>query len=135
QTGAAIDLTPSMHWPEPIVAEAVEDNAGPVMVTVEYHIDPKNREVFLAALEEIERERKRGGAYAWGIFQDTADDGRFLETFMVGSWLEHLRKHKRVTNADRVLENQARLVGRDKPTLTHFITADRTHNPTDESPQ
>jgi predicted MFS family arabinose efflux permease len=133
QTGAAIDLTPSMHWPEPIVAEAVEDNAGPVMVTVEYHIDPKNREVFLAAFEEIERERKRGGAYAWGIFQDTADDGRFLETFMVDSWLEHLRQHKRVTNADRVLENQARRFVRDKPTVTHFIAAERTYKPMDQA--
>ena len=38
------------------------------------------RELFLAALEELSRERRRDGAYAWGIFEDTAAAGRFIET-------------------------------------------------------
>ena len=28
-----------------------------------------------------------------------------METFFVESWLEHLRQHQRVTNADRVLRS------------------------------
>ena len=66
QTGAGIDLTPSMHWPQPIVTEAVEVDAGPVMVTVEYRIAATDREEFLAALERLAHERKRDGAYALG---------------------------------------------------------------------
>jgi len=125
QTGACIDLSPSMHWPEPIITEPVEVDAGPVMVTVEYRINPKNREAFLAAVEQLSHERKRDGAYAWGIFEDSAIEGRYLETFLVESWLEHLRQHKRVTNADRVLEDKvySKLLG--KPTVTHFIAAER----------
>jgi hypothetical protein len=51
QTGAGLDLTPSMHWPAPVLAQGVEPDRGPVLVTIEYKIDPKNREPFLAALE------------------------------------------------------------------------------------
>jgi hypothetical protein len=38
------------------------------------------------------------------VLQDTADGGRFIETFLVESWMEHLRQHRRATNADRILE-------------------------------
>jgi hypothetical protein len=64
QTGAGIDLSPSMHWPEPIVVGALESDAGPVLVTVEYRIDPANRDRLLTALQALARERKRDGAYA-----------------------------------------------------------------------
>ena len=110
-----------MHWPQPIVTEAVEADAGPVMVTVEYRIAATDREEFLAALERLAHERKRDGAYAWGIFRDTADETRYLETFFVESWLEHLRQHQRVTKADRKLEDQVRRYAQDVPVVTHLI--------------
>src|SRR6266436_5239661 len=73
QTGAGLDLTPSMHWPAPTVASEVEHDRGPVLVTIEYRIDPNDREPFLAALEKLARERRRDGAYAWGVFEDAGD--------------------------------------------------------------
>ena len=122
-TGLGIDLTPSMHWPTPIVTQEVEDDRGPVLVTVEYRINLKDREAFLTALERLAHERRRDGAYSWGLFEDTAEEGRFLETFLVESWLEHLRQHKRVTNADRVLQEHVHHLVRDKPKVTHLIAA------------
>ena len=125
QTGAAIDLTPSMHWPAPVITHEVEHDQGPVLVTVEYRIEPGNREAFLTALEKLAHERRRDGAYAWGVFEDAAEEGRFLETFLVESWLEHLRQHQRVTNADRILQNavhQFQVEG--APKVTHFIAAE-----------
>jgi hypothetical protein len=119
------DLTPSMHWPAPVVTAEMETDAGPVMVTVEYKIDLKNRTAFLTALHELESERKRDGAYAWGVYQDTAEPERFVETFFVESWLEHLRQHQRVTNADRILQDaieQHETVG--KPLVRHFVAAE-----------
>jgi MFS family permease len=126
QTGAEMDLTPSMHWPTPVLSHEVENDRGPVLVTVEYQIAPRDRERFLAALEKLGRERGRDGAYAWGIFEDAAKKGRFFETFLVESWLEHLRQHERVTNADRVLQKTIRnFLQVGKPTVTHFIAAER----------
>ena len=69
-------------------------------------------------------ERRRDGAYAWGVFEDAADEGRFLETFLVESWLEHLRQHERVTHADRVLEERSPLPSRGEPKVTHLIAAE-----------
>lgn len=124
QTAAGIDLTPSMHWPAPIVTQEVEDDWGPVLVTIEYRINPKNREAFLIALERVAHERSRDGAYTWGVFEDTAEQGRFLETFLVESWLEHLRQHERVTNVDRMLEEQVHIFACDTPKVTHLIAAE-----------
>lgn len=124
QTGANVDFSPSMHWPDPVTAGPVEPDRGPVLVLIEYHIDPSNRENFLRALGRVARERRRDGAFAWGVFEDPAAQGRFIETFRSDSWNEHLRQHRRVTNADRVLEQAARIfqVG-EGPKTTHLISA------------
>jgi predicted MFS family arabinose efflux permease len=124
QTAQGMDLTPSMSWPAPIVTGQVGNDQGPVMVTVEYRISPKDREAFLTALERLSHERRRDGAYAWGIFEDIADRSRFLETFFVESWLEHLRQHERVTNADRTLQDHIHRLIQGTPKVTHLIAAE-----------
>jgi predicted MFS family arabinose efflux permease len=126
QTGADVDLTPSLHWAAPVVSHEIADDRGPVLVTVEYRIDPAKRRAFLAALDRLGRERRRDGAYRWGVFEDAADKARFVETFLVDSWLEHLRQHERVTNADRVLQTQVqRFQLEGTPRVTHLIAAER----------
>ena len=124
QTGPAADLTPSMHWPEPVLRGTVGDDAGPVLVTVEYHVAPENRAAFLAALAPTARERKRDGAYAWGVFKDTGHETRYLETFLLDSWLEHVRQHHRVTSADRAAEGRLRALTLGEPQVTHYIASE-----------
>ncbi len=133
-TGRGIDLTPSMHWPAPIVKRDVADDRGPVLITIEYHVDRKHRDAFLAALERLAQERRRDGAYSWDLFEDTAEEGRFLEVFFVESWLEHLRQHRRVTNADRILQEQVYRYVRGKPKVTHLVAADPPPKQADEAP-
>jgi hypothetical protein len=126
QAGEGIDLTPSMHWPTPIVSAHVTGDAGPVLVTTEYMINEQDREKFLAVIGKLSLERRRFGAYDWGIFEDLARPGRYLETYLVDSWLEHLRQHNRVTNADRGIEDEIQLLLLKKPAeTTHFIAATR----------
>lgn len=122
-TGASLDLTPSMHWPTPVVAEDLEPQTGPVMVMVEYQVAASERETFLEAIGRVAAERRRDGAYAWAIFEDAAAPGRLVETFLVESWVEHLRQHERVTNTDRALQERvARLLLRPA-IVTHFVNA------------
>ncbi len=122
QTGAGLDLTPSMHWPTPAVRVDVADDAGPVMVHVEYRVDTARRAAFLAALRALARSRRRDGAHAWHMFEDVEMPCRFVEVFMVDSWLEHMRQHARVTNADRVLEEQLHELLSEAPKVTHLVS-------------
>jgi len=50
-----------------------------------------------------------------------------LETFLVESWLEHLRQHERVTNEDRVLQDLVNQFQTEDstPKITHFIGRER----------
>lgn len=125
QTGPDADLTPSAHWPTPLTAQPIEQDRGPVLVTVEYRIRPQDRESFLAALAELSRERRRDGAYRWGVFEDAADQERIVEVFLVASWTEHLRQHERVTNADRLLQQRVQSFHLDgAPKVTHFLAVE-----------
>jgi len=123
QTGAGVDFSPSMHWPTPITTHEVEQDRGPVLVAIEYRIDPKNRAPFLRALGRYARERRRDGAYEWGLFEDPSEEGRFVETFLTDSWLEHLRLHQRVTRADKMLEQIVWrfMIDGKPPKTTHLI--------------
>jgi len=123
QSGPAADLTPSMHWPEPVLAAGVDQDAGPVLVTIEYHVAAENREAFLAALVPLCHERRRDGAYDWNVFEDTTHPERMIETFLTDSWLDHLRQHQRVTRADRAQEERVQRLAREPPRITHYIAA------------
>lgn len=92
---------------------------------VEYRINLQSRAAFLAEFDAFAVQRRRDGAYAWGVFEDIAEPGRFLETFFIESWLEHLRQHERVTRADRELQErvQAFHIGPGLPMVSHLIAA------------
>jgi MFS family permease len=122
--GAGMDLSPAQHWPAPITTGDFDHDRGPVLVAVTYHIDPHNRGPFLEAIKALGRERRRDGSYRWSVFEDPADNTRFVEIFMDDSWLDHLRHHERVTNADRSLEAEVRRfqVG-EGPETSHLLAA------------
>jgi predicted MFS family arabinose efflux permease len=129
QTADGLDMAPSMHWPSPITTHEVEQDRGPVLITVEYNIAPESRDEFLAALYQLAQERRRDGAFAWGIYEDTATEGRMVETFMVESWLEHMRQHQRVTNSDRILQNTVhRFHSAGTPKVSHLVFAEMGGN-------
>jgi len=37
--------------------------------------------------------QRRDGAIRWSIWHDTADPGRYVATYVVESWAEHLRQN------------------------------------------
>jgi MFS family permease/quinol monooxygenase YgiN len=119
------DLTPSLHWPEPHVVIEPHPGEGPVLVTVEYFIDPDNAQDFARAMRALGAIRRRDGALRWGLFQDAANPGRFIETFIVETWMEHLRQHERITMADRDTEKRAFAfhIGEMRPQVSHLIYA------------
>jgi hypothetical protein len=121
-----LDLEPSLHWSEPTVVSEPHPEDGPVLVTVQYEIEPARAGEFIEAMREVKRILRRDGAVRWGLFADPARPGHYVETFLVESWAEHMRQHARVTNEDRGAQDRARTfhIGQSSPVVTHLIAQD-----------
>jgi MFS family permease len=120
-----MDMTPSMRWLVPMAVIEPKPDQGPVLVTLEYHIDPGRSADFNKAMREMGRIRRRDGAMSWGLWRDIADASRYVETFFIESWAEHMRQHERITNADRATEDLVRTfhVGKEPLAVFHFVSA------------
>jgi hypothetical protein len=121
--GAALNAPPWQAITPELVPPA---EYGPVLVTVEYWIDEIHAGDFVQAMQEVRLERLRDGALRWELFHDPADPDRYVEAFLVESWVEHLRQHERVTLADREAEARARaLHGGPTPVVVSHLVAVR----------
>jgi predicted MFS family arabinose efflux permease len=128
--GAAPEPAAAHRYTGGEVAGADPDvDRGPILVTVEYRVDPAAVDEFMEAMRDVRRLRLRDGAYRWDLLVDPAVQGRHLETFMVDSWLEHLRQHERFTERDHAVEERARRChsGPLPPIVSHFIARDLPH--------
>ncbi|ONG50537.1 MFS transporter [Pseudoroseomonas deserti] len=116
------DLVAARHWPEPLLADPVAHDRGPVLIQIEYRIRPEDRAGFHRALHRLADERRRDGAFAWGVHEDVAEPARVLEWFLVESWAEHLRQHHRVSQADADLQKEVlRFHSGDTPPLVRHL--------------
>ncbi|MEP7056203.1 MAG: MFS transporter [Caldimonas sp.] len=122
-SGADEDLTPK-EYPRPAGTEIDLDlREGPVLVTVEYLIDPGRTEDFLHVMQESRRNRLRHGMLSWGLFRDAADPRHYVEHFVDESWVEHLRHFERMTAFDIALRDLrfSFHVGAAPPRVSRYI--------------
>ena len=129
--GADIDFTPSPTGAVPQPASEVGAEEGPVMVTLEYQIDPTQAEAFAEVMQRTRRARLRQGALSWGLFRDVAVPGRYVEYFVDENWLEHQRRLERFTAFDAELREQrlAFHVGQEAPVLKRYVADSRVAPP------
>ena len=99
--GDEADVTPGMQVPDLAIAVEPLPDDGPVLIQVQYQIDPKNHAAFLRAIHASEPIRRRNGASGWRVFRDLGKDGCFVERFIVASWAEYVRLRSRMTMADQ----------------------------------
>lgn len=118
-----IDLTSSMHWAPPITHDQVTHDRRPVMIIIHYRVAEGKESEFLSLIHQLGRSRKRDGAYVWDILEDVTEPNHFIESYMLESWLEHLRQHERVTHTERVLQEKIHGLMKDNipPRVTHFV--------------
>jgi hypothetical protein len=98
------DPEPWVHWPMPQLYGEIPPEQGPVMICIEYRIDPSRAAEFEHATRALEPIRRRDGAIMWGLFTDAENPSRYLEMFMSETWGEHLRQHYRLTVSDSDIE-------------------------------
>ena len=96
---------------------------GPVMVSYEYAIDPATGYDFMVAIQEMRRVRRRGGAISWSVYEDVQQPGIFVETFVIGSWMEHLREADRHTMNDLKIQRRVHtfLADNARPTVRYLV--------------
>jgi len=123
EMGQEADVVPGARLPElPILAEPLPDD-GPVLIQLEYRIEPANRDAFLKAIQKVGPTRRRNGATSWRVFRDLGEDGRFVERYVIASWAEYVRLRARMTMADsRLQQAVAELQRTDVPIrVSRFI--------------
>ena len=120
-TEREVTLEPARSWADPVVARDVHDDDGPVLVTVEYEVDAADAAEFVDAMTQLSAVRRRDGALRWDLFHDLEHPGRYLETFTVATWGEHLRQHERGTQVDLPLEERAARLARTF-TVRHLVS-------------
>jgi MFS family permease len=123
-----LDFSRARWWDEPPSLVGPDSDAGPVLVTVTWEVDPANADAFIKAMRPVGRSRRRTGASLWGLFRDAEDPTVFMETFTVPTWYEHLRQHlERGTVLDQELELAARALAKGPPSVRHLVWADSGH--------
>ena len=117
------DHTPTHPWNEPVPARPLELDDGPVMVTVEYFIDPGRGAEFDAVMADSRSARLRAGAVSWGLFEDLERPGRYVEYFACDTWADYLRRFDRFTAADERLQERrhAMHIAEGAPRISRFI--------------
>ncbi|MEG3132525.1 MFS transporter [Rouxiella sp. T17] len=91
---------------EPIPELDIHHDRGPVQVSYEYLIRQDDARAFTLCMQDMRRVRRRGGAINWAVYEDILQPGIFVETFIVGSWMEHLRQLERYTMNDRKIQDR-----------------------------
>jgi MFS family permease len=117
------DLTPTHPWQEPVPAREMRLDEGPVMITIEYLIDPKRRGEFESIMAESRSARLRQGAVSWGLFEDVQVLGRYVEYFACDTWVDYLRRFDRFTAMDERIQEMryAFHLGTEPPKISRFI--------------
>ncbi len=101
------DFTPAEFRLPSELAGSIDHDEGPVLVTIEYEVDPARTDAFVETMEAVRRMRRRRGAWRWGLFADAERPGTWVESFLVESWLDYLRQRERLTVVDREIGRRA----------------------------
>jgi MFS family permease len=92
---------------EPEVALAVTARSGPIVIEIDYRVDPPTARDFYDVMLKMQRTRLRNGAFDWSLSRDIAEPELWTERFHCPTWADYLRMRSRFTHSDRELQNQA----------------------------
>jgi MFS family permease len=92
---------------EPEVALDITARSGPIVVEIDYQVDPAEARKFYEVMLKLQRARLRNGAYQWSLARDLADPALWTERYHLPTWLDYLRLRSRFTHADRALQAAA----------------------------
>ncbi len=130
RSAEGLDLAPAEPLLDPLVPGDIDPDDGPVVVMIEYQVDPADWPAFRVAAEQLKRLRLRDGALRAGVFSDIGNPAQITEFFYIATWGEHQRQQHRFTREDQAVEARVRQfhTGPAEPRVTHFLAFPNTSN-------
>ena len=92
---------------DPEVRLSLTPRSGPIIIEIEYRVDPAKARLFYAVMQHVQLSRQRNGAYGWSIARDIADPELWTERFHCPTWHDYLRQRSRSTASERALHVRA----------------------------
>ena len=92
---------------DPEVRLSLTPRSGPIVVEIEYRVDPAKARLFYAVMQHVQLSRQRNGAYGWSFARDIADPELWTERFHCPTWHDYLRQRSRSTASERALHLRA----------------------------
>ncbi len=96
------------------VGLALTMRSGPVVIEVDYDVDPDQSRDFYDAMRAVQRLRMRNGGFNWSLSRDIAAPDLWTERFECPTWGDYLRLRDRFTQADKDLIELTRQFDRNK---------------------
>lgn len=98
---------PAKPLSKPEVRLGLTGRSGPIVVEVEYLVDPDNARQFYSAMLEVQRFRQRNGAFMWSLARDIANERCWIERFSCPTWHDYLRQRERMTAGEQAIVDRA----------------------------
>ena len=92
---------------DPEVRLSLTPRSGPIVIEIEYRVDPAKARLFYAVMQHVQLSRQRNGAYGWSIARDIADPELWTERYHCPTWHDYLRQRSRSTASERALHVRA----------------------------
>ncbi|EZP83347.1 MFS transporter [Novosphingobium sp. 11B] len=92
---------------EPSATLPLTLRSGPLVVEVEYDVDPELAREFYEVMMTMQRVRKRIGGFDWTIARDIENPALWTERYHCPTWGDYLRMRGRYTQADYAIQAQA----------------------------
>jgi MFS family permease len=117
------DLMPAGGWQQPELAAPIDPDDGPVLVMIEYQVDPTRTDEFLEIMRESRRLWLAHGLHSWSLFSDVSREGRHVEHMVDESWASYLRRNERIAVSYLPLRERKRAMhlGPDAPVVTRYV--------------
>ncbi|MCI4592031.1 MFS transporter [Sphingobium sp. BYY-5] len=101
------DVEPFILGNEPEVGLALTRRSGPVIIEIDYDVDPARARDFYGTMLEVQRTRLRNGGFNWSIARDIADPALWTERYQCPTWGDYLHMRERFTQADKAVQSRA----------------------------
>jgi len=104
-SSAEVEVIDLGHEPE--VALAITARSGPIVIEIDYRVEPVEARQFYGIMLKLQGARSRNGAFEWSIARDISDPALWTERYHYPTWGDYIRQRSRITHGDRELQSAA----------------------------